>query len=165
MSAEKVLNWSSSGSEYSAGPFRRGLLLHSYFTEKQGSSKQNAKEDRLFRFQSIQERLNSININVAHRIRYHEQTDLNDTDHLVRSSHFHQSLEHWSALNFSEAYGKLFKRLHSLASSLEQVVYNRDRIFEIVLEAFHERNPLILETLLDLVVQLARDLQVDSYLY
>jgi hypothetical protein len=68
-------------------------------------------------------------------------------------------------LNSSEADGKLFKRLHSLTSSLEQVVYNRDRIFEIVREAFHERNPLILKTLLDLVVQLAPDLQGDLYLH
>jgi hypothetical protein len=104
-------------------------------------------------------------MNIVHRIRYHEQTDLNDTYHLAGSSHFHQSLDHWPALNFSEAYGKLFKRLHPLASSLEQVVYNRDRIFEIVREAFHERNPLILETLLDLVVPLARDLQGDFYFF
>jgi U3 small nucleolar RNA-associated protein 20 len=68
-------------------------------------------------------------------------------------------------LNFSEAYGKLFKRLYPLASALEQVVYKRDRIFEIVREAFHERNPLILETLLDLVVPLARDLQGDFYFF
>ena len=114
---------------------------------------------------SLHEWLNNIRINVVHGIRYDEPNDLNDTDHLVRSSHCHQSLEPWSAVIFSEADGKLFKRLHSLASSLEQVMYNRDRIFEIVREAFHERNPLILETLLDLVVQLARDLQVDSYLY
>ena len=45
------------------------------------------------------------------------------------------------------------------------MVYNRDRIFEIVQEAFHERKSLILETLLDLVVQLARDLQDDFYHY
>ena len=101
---------------------------------------------------SLHEWLNNIRINVVQRIRYDEQTDLNDTDHLVRSSHCHQSLEPWSALNFSEAYGKLFKRLHPLASSLEQVAYNRDRIFEIVRDAFHERNPLILEILLNLDV-------------
>ena len=102
-------------------------------TKKQRSSKQSGKDNHPFRFQSLHERLNNININVVHRIRYHEQID-----HLARSSHFHQSLE--------------------------QVVYNRDRIFEIVREAFHERNPLILETLLDLGVQLARDLQGDIYL-
>ena len=68
-------------------------------------------------------------------------------------------------MNPSEADGKLFKRLHSLTSSLEQVEYNRYRIFEIVREAFDEPNPSILETLLELIVQLVRDLQGDLYLY
>jgi hypothetical protein len=94
-------------------------------TKKQRSSKQNGKDNHPVRFQSLHERLNNININFVHRIRYHEQIDLNDTDHLARSSHFHQSLEHGSALDFSEAYGKRFKRLHPLASSLKQVVCNR----------------------------------------
>ena len=78
-------------------------------TKKHQSSKQNENVDRPFRFQSLRECLNNININVVHRIIYHEQTDLNDTDHLVRSSHFRRSFEYWSALNFSEAYGTRFE--------------------------------------------------------
>jgi U3 small nucleolar RNA-associated protein 20 len=131
-------------------------------TKKSKTSKQNDKDYRPFRFQSLHERLNNININVVHRIRYHDNiTDLQDN----HESHFHQSLEHWSTLNFSEAYSKLHNTLISLAGSLEQVVYNREQIISLLRQSLNEHDPLIIETLLDLIVQLARDLQSDFYIY
>lgn len=134
-------------------------------TKKQKSSKQIEKDEHPFRYQTLHERLNNININVVHRIRYHETNDLQDGHDLIRTSYFHQSLEHWSALNFSEVYSNIHSKLIPLASSLEQVVYNREQILTIVRQSLNEQNPLILETLLDLIVQLARDLQSDFYVY
>jgi len=134
-------------------------------TKKAKSSKKPVTEHRPFRFQSLHERLNKINIDVVHRIRYHERTDLNDIESLTRSSHFHQALQHWSTLNFSEAFSELHRILLPLAGSLEQVVFNRDRIIEEVRRSLSERNPLIIATLLDLIAQLARDLQGDFYVY
>ena len=83
------------------------------------AAEQNGEGDHPVRLQSLHQRADYIKINVVHRIRYRERTNLNDTDHFARSSHFHQSLEHCSAVNFSEAYDKLFKSLHALASSLQ----------------------------------------------
>src|SRR5690242_969990 len=135
-------------------------------TKKSKISKQNEKNEHPFRFQSLHERLNNININVVHRIRYHDNiTDIQDNHDLIRTSHFYQSLEHWSTLNFSEAYSKLYNLLIPLASSLEQIVYNRDKIISLIHQSLNEYNPLIIETLLDLIVQLARDLQNDFYIY
>ena len=135
-------------------------------TKKPKSSKSNEIESRPFRFQSLHERLNNININVVHRIRYHDDlTSLEQHDDLIRTSHFHQSLEHWSALNFSEAFSKLHDNLRSLSGSLEQVVFNREQIVAYLRKTLNEQNPLINETLLDLIVQLARDLQGDFYAY
>ena len=134
-------------------------------TKKPKVSKQIPQDHRPFRFQSLHERLNSINIDVVHRIRYHERTDLNDIDSITRSSHFHLALEHWSTLNFSEVYSQLHKCLRPLTNSLEQVVFNRQKIIDTLRQALHEQNPLILGTLLDLIVQLARDLQGDFYDY
>ncbi|CAF2320307.1 unnamed protein product [Rotaria sp. Silwood2] len=134
-------------------------------TKKQKTSKQNEQDHRPFRYQSLHERLNNININVVHRIRYHDTNDLQDTDNLIRTSYFHQSLAHWSTLNFSEAYSKIYQKLLPLANSLEQVVYNREQIILLIRQSLNEYNPLIIETLLDLIVQLARDLQSDFYIY
>ena len=129
-------------------------------------SKKLDKDHRPFRFQSLHERLNNININVVHRIRYHDQlNDLSIKTDGIQISHFHQSLEHWSTLNFSEAFTKLHQQLIPLASSLEQVVYNREQIIDFLRQALLEQNPLVIETLLDLLVQLARDLQGDFYGY
>ena len=132
-------------------------------TKKQKKPKSNDVDQRPFRFQTLNDRLNNININVVHRIRYHDAIDLDDQDNLTRSSHFHHSLQHWSTLNFSEACSHLFRRLTPLSGSLEQVVYNREQIIDILRQALHERNPLIVETLLDVIVQLARDLQGEFY--
>ncbi|CAF3686081.1 unnamed protein product [Rotaria sordida] len=134
-------------------------------TKKQKISKQNEKDHRPFRYQSLHERLNNININVVHRIRYHDTNNLQDTDDLIRTSYFHQSLQHWSTLNFSEAYSKIYQKLLPLANSLEQVIYNREQIILLIRQSLNEYNPLIIETLLDLIVQLARDLQSDFYIY
>ena len=134
-------------------------------TKKPKTSKHNDTDDRPFRFQTLHERLNNININVVHRIRYHDTTNFDDNNDLIRTSHFHQSLEHWSTLNFSEAYSRLHRKLVPLASSLEQVVYNREQIILLLRESLNESNPLIIETLLDLIVQLSRDLQSDFYIY
>lgn len=124
------------------------------------------KDHRPFRFQSLNERLNNININVVHRIRYHDDlTDLSIKTDGIQSSYFHQSLEHWSTLNFSDAFSKLHQQLVPLATSLEQVVYNREQIITCLRQSLHEQNPLVTETLLDLLVQLARDLQGDFYNY
>ena len=129
-------------------------------------SKKSEKDHRPFRFQSLNERLNNININVVHRIRYHDDlTDLSIKSDGIQSSHLHQSLEHWSTLNFSEAFSKLHQQLIPLATSLEQVVYNREQIITYLRQSLQEQNPLIIETLLDLLVQLARDLQGDFYIY
>jgi hypothetical protein len=67
-----------------------------------------------------------INVNVVHCSRYHDQPDLNGTDHPAQSSHLEQFLEHWLASNFSEAHDTLLKRLYILASPLEQVIHNCD---------------------------------------
>ncbi|CAF3023094.1 unnamed protein product [Rotaria socialis] len=134
-------------------------------TKKQKTSKQNEKDQHPFRFQNLHERLNNININVVHRIRYHDTNDHQDTNDLIRTSYFHQSLQHWSTLNFSEAYSTVHEKLLPLARSLEQVVYNREQILSILRQTLNERNPLVVESLLDLIVQLARDLQGDFYAY
>ena len=134
-------------------------------TKKEKSSKKIEKEFRPFRFQSLNERLNNININVVHRIRYFERTEIDDDENLIRSSHFHDALEHWSMLNFSETYTELYKILTPLSGSLEQIVFNRDRIIEILRKSLEEQKPLAIESLLDLIVQLARDLQSDFYIY
>ena len=92
-------------------------------TKKQRSSKQNAKENRPFRFQSLHERLNNTNINVAHRIRYHEQTDLHDTDQIARALvgvEFQRSL--WQTLQTPSSTGQ-FRR----TSGLQSWPYLRDR--------------------------------------
>lgn len=134
-------------------------------TKKQKTSQEDGKDHRPFRFQSLHERLNSININVVHRIRYHDTTDHQDTNDITRTSCFHQSLQHWSTLNYSEGYSAIQEKLLPLASSLEQVVYNRDQIISIIRASLQKQSPLITETLLDLIVQLARDLQSDFYTY
>ena len=134
-------------------------------TKKQKKLKQSEKDHRPFRFQSLQERLNNININVVHRIRYYDTDELDNLNGLIQTSYFHQSLEHWSTLNYSEVYSKFYDQLILLASSLEQVVYNREQIVTLLRQSLNEHNPLIIETLLDLIVQLARDLQNDFYIY
>lgn len=133
--------------------------------KRQRSSKGNESEFRPFRFQSLTERLNNININVVHRIRYHERTDVNDIDNTTHSSHFHDAVEHWSTLNCSESFSRLEKQLKPLSGSLEQVVFNRKQIVDELHHLLTQQDPLVTESLLDLIVQLARDLQGDFYLY
>lgn len=98
--------------------------------KKQRSSKHNGKDDRPICLHSLQERLKNININVVDRTRYHEQTDLNGTDHLVRSSHFHQLLEQvfqYFIYLFKYLWHIMLKDLDSLYELYSKFLFNTVR--------------------------------------
>ncbi|CAF0872294.1 unnamed protein product, partial [Didymodactylos carnosus] len=122
-----------------------------------------------FRFLTLNERLNSININVVHRIKYDsdqlQQPQTDTTVAIIHSSYFYDSLQHWYGLNYSESFTSLYQELVPLAISLEQIVYHQDKIVNILLRYLNEHNIHTVQTLLDLIVQLARDLQQDFYVY
>ncbi|CAF5033871.1 unnamed protein product, partial [Rotaria sp. Silwood1] len=89
--------------------------------KKQELSKQTKKDHRRFRYQLLHEHLNNININVVYHIRYHDTIDLQTNQDFICTNYFLQSLEHWSTINFGEAYSILYNKFIPSSGSFEQV--------------------------------------------
>uniref|UniRef100_A0A8C4RTT2 UTP20 small subunit processome component n=1 Tax=Erpetoichthys calabaricus TaxID=27687 RepID=A0A8C4RTT2_ERPCA len=116
------------------------------------------KSENTFRFLTFSERLANVNIDVVHRIdrtgSYSEEVE----------TYFFESLKKWRDLNLTEHFGKGFlMEVVTKCQSFNQLVFHQNAIVESLKTHLQVKRSLAYQPLLDLVVQLARDLQTDFY--
>ncbi|KAJ7329958.1 hypothetical protein JRQ81_016132 [Phrynocephalus forsythii] len=115
------------------------------------------KSENTHRFLTFSERLSNVNIDIIHRIdrtgSYAEEVE----------TYFHEGLEKWRELNLTRHFVTFYRQVVNKCQSFNQLVYHQNDIVQCLKTHLQVRNSLALQPLLDLVVQLARDLQTDFY--
>ncbi|XP_029616907.1 small subunit processome component 20 homolog [Salmo trutta] len=115
------------------------------------------KSENTFRFLTFAERLANVNIDVIHRIdrtgSYDEEVD----------TYFSEGLTKWRDLNLTEHFTTFLREVSNKSQSFNLLVFHQRSIVESLKTHLSTRNSLACQPLLDLVVQLARDLQMDFY--
>uniref|UniRef100_A0A8C9QSH5 UTP20 small subunit processome component n=1 Tax=Spermophilus dauricus TaxID=99837 RepID=A0A8C9QSH5_SPEDA len=115
------------------------------------------KTENTYRFLTFAERLGNVNIDIIHRIdrtaSYKEEVE----------TYFFEGLLKWRELNLTEHFGKFYKEVIGKCQSFNQLVYHQNEIVQSLKTHLQIKNSFAYQPLLDLVVQLARDLQMDFY--
>ncbi|XP_056312047.1 small subunit processome component 20 homolog [Danio aesculapii] len=115
------------------------------------------KSENTFRFVTFSERLAKVNIDVIHRIdrtgSYAEEVE----------TYFYEALIKWKDLNLSEHFKKFFREVIGITQSFNMLVFHQNTVVESLKVHLSVKNSNAHQPLLDLVVQLARDLQMDFY--
>ncbi|XP_060101236.1 small subunit processome component 20 homolog [Heteronotia binoei] len=115
------------------------------------------KSENTYRFLTFSERLSNVNIDIIHRIdrtgSYAEEVE----------TYFHEGLEKWRELNLTRHFVTFYREVVNKCQSFNQLVYFQKDIVQSLKTHIQVKNSLALQPLLDLVVQLARDLQTDFY--
>ncbi|XP_061617524.1 LOW QUALITY PROTEIN: small subunit processome component 20 homolog [Phyllopteryx taeniolatus] len=121
------------------------------------SKSANHKSENTYRFLTFAERLSNVNINVIHRIdrtgAYAEEVE----------TYFFEGLTKWRDLNLTENFTTFFKEVSNKSQSFNMLVFHQKSIVESLKAHLAVKGSLAYQPLLDLVVQLARDLQTDFY--
>ncbi|KAB0398882.1 hypothetical protein E2I00_007749, partial [Balaenoptera physalus] len=108
-------------------------------------------------FLTFAERLGNVNIDIIHRI---DRTASFDEE---VETYFFEGLLKWRELNLTEHFGKFYKEVINKCQSFNQLVYHQNEIVQSLKTHLQVKNSYAYQPLLDLVVQLARDLQMDFY--
>ncbi|XP_073694690.1 small subunit processome component 20 homolog [Garra rufa] len=115
------------------------------------------KSENTYRFITFSERLAKVNIDVIHRIdrtgSYAEEVE----------TYFYEGLLKWKDLNLTENFKKFFQEVSSKCQSFNMLVFHQNTIVESLKTHLSATSSMAYQPLLDLVVQLARDLQMDFY--
>ncbi|XP_015982509.2 small subunit processome component 20 homolog isoform X1 [Rousettus aegyptiacus] len=115
------------------------------------------KTENTYRFLTFAERLGNVNIDIIHRI---DRTASYDEE---VETYFFEGLLKWRELNLTEHFGKFYKEVIDKCQSFNQLVYHQNEIVQSLKAHLQIKNSFAYQPLLDLVVQLARDLQTDFY--
>ncbi|XP_053397711.1 small subunit processome component 20 homolog [Mercenaria mercenaria] len=115
------------------------------------------KKENTFRFQTFSERITNINIDVIHQIRHHDDTPEETL------SYFGEALHKQSELNCTDHFAHFKKEISDQVQTFAQLVYHEENIVSALKKHLVVANSMALPALLDLLVQLARDLQADFY--
>lgn len=115
------------------------------------------KTENTYRFLTFAERLGNVNIDIIHRI---DRTASYDEE---VETYFFEGLLKWRELNLTEHFGKFYKEVIDKCQSFNQLVYHQNEIVQSLKTHLQIKNSFAYQPLLDLVVQLARDLQTDFY--
>ncbi|KAM3588219.1 uncharacterized protein V6R79_024222 [Siganus canaliculatus] len=115
------------------------------------------KSENTYRFLTFAERLANVNIDVIHRI---DRTGSYAED---VETYFSEGLTKWRDLNLTENFTTFLKEVSNKSQSFNMLVFHQKSIVESLKTHLAVPNSLAYQPLLDLVVQLARDLQTDFY--
>ncbi|XP_040003243.1 small subunit processome component 20 homolog isoform X2 [Xiphias gladius] len=115
------------------------------------------KSENTYRFLTFTERLANVNINVIHRI------DRTGSHAEEVETYFSEGVTKWRDLNLTEHFTTFLKEVSNKSQSFNMLVFHQKLIVESLKTHLAVKNSLAYQPLLDLVVQLARDLQTDFY--
>uniref|UniRef100_A0A663MTT8 UTP20 small subunit processome component n=1 Tax=Athene cunicularia TaxID=194338 RepID=A0A663MTT8_ATHCN len=111
----------------------------------------------VLQFLTFSERLSNVNIDIIHRIdrtgSYAEEVD----------TYFFEGLRKWRELNLTQHFVQFYNEVANKCQSFNQLVYYQSAIVQSLKTHLQVEGSLAYQALLDLVVQLARDLQADFY--
>ncbi|KAG8540110.1 hypothetical protein GDO81_019819, partial [Engystomops pustulosus] len=108
-------------------------------------------------FQNFSERLANVNINIIHRI------DRTESYSEIVETYFFEGLQKWRDLNLTENFVSFYREVANKCQSFHLLVYHQKDIVQSLKTHLEVKNSLAYQPLLDLVVQLSRDLQTDFY--
>ncbi|XP_071408091.1 small subunit processome component 20 homolog [Pithys albifrons albifrons] len=115
------------------------------------------KSGNTHRFLTFSERLSNINIDIIHRIdrtgSYAEEVE----------TYFFEGLRKWKELNLTQHFVQFYNEVANKCQSFHQLVYYQNAIVQSLKTHLQVEGSLAYQPLLNLVVQLARDLQADFY--
>ncbi|XP_065514435.1 small subunit processome component 20 homolog isoform X1 [Caloenas nicobarica] len=115
------------------------------------------KSGNTHRFLTFSERLSNVNIDIIHRIdrtgSYAEEVE----------TYFFEGLRKWRELNLTQHFVQFYNEVANKCQSFNQLVYYQSAIVQSLKTHLQVKGSLAYQPLLDLVVQLARDLQADFY--
>ncbi|XP_030069682.1 small subunit processome component 20 homolog isoform X2 [Microcaecilia unicolor] len=115
------------------------------------------QSENTFKFLTFSERLANVNIDIIHRI---DRTGSYDEE---VETYFFEGLQKWRELNLTQHFVTFSKEVLNKCQSFNQLVYHQTAIVQSLKTHLQVHNSLAYQPLLDLVVQLARDLQTDFY--
>ncbi|XP_063970096.1 small subunit processome component 20 homolog [Lytechinus pictus] len=124
---------------------------------KTSSKSSHHKETNRFKFQTFSDRIAHINIDVVHRSKK-TQFEPQDAD-----SFFAEGLAKWRELNCTQDFVDFSHEISDQVQSFAQLVHFEDQIVLALQTHLKVPDSMAYIPLLDLVVQLARDLQTDFY--
>ncbi|XP_058805534.1 small subunit processome component 20 homolog [Phymastichus coffea] len=117
------------------------------------------KETNTFKFKPFSERVDQIDVDVFHKVN-HRNEEVSDE----AESYFHQCLQKWNFLNLSENYINLRKEVANVIT-LPQLLNRKQFVIDTLLKYLKLKDPLCLQSVLELIISLAKDLQADFYNY
>ncbi|KAM4748821.1 small subunit processome component 20 homolog [Rhinophrynus dorsalis] len=115
------------------------------------------KSENTYKFLTFSERLANVNIDIIHRI---DRTESFSED---VETYFYEGLQKWRDLNLTQNFVTFYREVSSKCQSFHLLVYHQNAIVQSLKTHLQVKNSLAYQPLLDLVVQLARDLQTDFY--
>ncbi|KAM5170183.1 small subunit processome component 20 homolog [Mantella aurantiaca] len=115
------------------------------------------KSENTFKFQTFSERLGNVNIDIIHRI---DRTESYSED---VETYFYEGLQKWRDLNLTQNFVTFYREVANKCQSFHLLVYHQNAIVQSLKTHLQVKNSLAYQPLLDLVVQLARDLEADFY--
>lgn len=115
------------------------------------------KETNTHRFKGFSERISAIKIDVTHKVERRTETPEEE------ETFFREGLSKWTELNCTLHFQDFSSKVREYVQSLAQLVHHKEQVIELMKEHLQIRGSLALQSLLDLVVQLAKDLQADFY--
>uniref|UniRef100_A0A8C5U5C3 UTP20 small subunit processome component n=1 Tax=Malurus cyaneus samueli TaxID=2593467 RepID=A0A8C5U5C3_9PASS len=115
------------------------------------------KSGNTHRFLTFSERLSNINIDIIHRI---DRTGSYAED---VETYFFEGLRKWKELNLTQHFVQFYKEVANKCQSFNQLVYYQNAVVQSLKTHLQVEGSLAYQPLLNLVVQLARDLQADFY--
>ncbi|CAF0958315.1 unnamed protein product, partial [Brachionus calyciflorus] len=117
------------------------------------------KNENTFHFQTLNERLANISVDVTKRInRFNQKPEETET-------YFYQALEKWVDLNYTAVFYDFTVRVKNKCQTLAMLIYHKEALIETLKEYILKADNLSLQPILDLTAQLARDLQNDFYIF
>ncbi|KAF9975229.1 U3 snoRNP protein [Actinomortierella ambigua] len=109
-----------------------------------------------YKYQSFNARVSSLKLKITRRVGIKDES-------VENGSYFNTALEGWKELNLSAPFVRFGLEARNYCQTLPQLLYHKDKVVDLLVEHLAEANPLSLEPILDLTVQLARDLDTELF--
>jgi len=113
-----------------------------------------------FKFQSFNERINSIKINVTKRVYKFNNEIPEDAE-----TFFQESIIQWKELNCTKDFSNFVYEIQQYTKSLPMILFHKEIIANILIKHILVKDTQAYEPLLSLVISFARDLQEEIYEY
>jgi len=113
-----------------------------------------------FKFQSFNERIGSIKINVTKRVYKFNNEIPEDAE-----TFFQESIIQWKELNCTKDFSNFVYEVQQYTKSLPMILFHKDVIANILLKHILVKDTQAYEPLLSLVISFTRDLQEEIYEY